>query len=115
MNNLFRLALGLVIGFGFVFFPVNSAWALTLDEAKVQGLIGEKPNGYLAPVSENSKSDVQALVKDINQKRKAHYKEIAKKNGTELGAVEVLAGKKAIEKTASGNYIQTPQGTWKKK
>jgi hypothetical protein len=40
------------------------------------------------------------------------YKGIAKKNGTALSAVEALAGKKSIEKTAPGQFIMQPNGTW---
>lgn len=91
-----------------------SAFALSLQEAKSQLLVGESVTGYLGVVE--SSSDVSALVKDINAKRKASYKKIAKRNGTSLSAVEQLAAKKAIEKTARGQMIQTsPGGAWVRK
>lgn len=92
-----------------------TAWALTLDEAKKQGLVGEKPNGYLGAVSDNPSPAVQALIADINRKRKQRYEEIAKRNNTTLQAVELLAGKTAIKKTEPGYYIQLPTGQWTKK
>ena len=42
------------------------------------------------------------------------YEKIAKKNGTTLHAVEVLAGKKAIAKTPPGQFINLGKG-WQKK
>ena len=38
------------------------ALALTLDEAKAQGLVGEKVDGYVAAVVANPAAEVQALV-----------------------------------------------------
>ncbi len=89
------------------------SWALTLDEAKAKGMVGEKPSGYLGAVSGGG--EVQALVNDINQKRRQAYEEIARKNGTQLSAVETLAGEKAIQNTKPGLMIQSPSGQWMKK
>lgn len=94
-------------------FITNAAWALSLDDAKKQGLVGEQPNGYLGAVS--ATPDVQALVSDINNQRKEEYKNIAQKNGTTIAAVEALAGEKAIAKTSPGNYIRSSNGAWTKK
>ena len=91
----------------------SPAFALDLKTAKSQGLVGEISTGYLGVVK--SSPAVEALVKDINSKRKAEYQRIAKKNGTALTAVEKLAGQKAINKTAPGNYIKLPSGSWQKK
>lgn len=90
-----------------------SAFALELDDAKMQGLVGETVSGYLGAVSSSS-PDVTALVKDINGKRKAEYERIAKQNGIAVSDVEALAGKKAIEKTPAGQYVNV-DGTWIKR
>ena len=89
------------------------AFALTLDAAKQQGLVGEQPSGYLGVV-DKSTPEIEALVRDINQKRRSAYEGIAKRNGTEVEAVEQLAGKKAIEQTAKGQYVKLPSGDWVK-
>ena len=88
------------------------AFALDLGEAKSAGLVGETSSGYLAAVKPSG--DVDALVADINSKRKAHYQQIAKKNGISLQAVEVRAGQKAMDKTPAGEYVNSGGG-WKKK
>lgn len=99
-----------------VAFFVGSAspvFALTLEEAKAKGLVGEKSNGYLGTVVGGG-ADVQTLVNDVNQKRRQAYEEIAKRNGTQLSAVETLAGEKAIQNTKSGNFVESAGG-WTKK
>lgn len=89
-----------------------SAWALTLDQAKAQGIVGETSNGYLALVKNNS--EAQKLIAEINAKRKAKYLSLAKKNGISLSQVEALAGAKAIEKTTAGHMVKV-DGQWRKK
>ncbi len=87
-------------------------FALELQEAKTQGLVGESPSGYLETVKSTPKAD--QLIKEINAKRKTHYQKIAKKNKTPLKTIEKMAGKKALEKTLVGQYIKVG-GAWKKK
>ena len=88
------------------------AFGVTLDEAKQQGLLGERPDGYLGLAKPSASSKTIELMKDINRKRRDVYQGIAEKNGTALSAVEALAGKKAIEKTPSGQFIMQPNGNW---
>ena len=88
------------------------AFGITLDQAKQQGLLGERPDGYLGLAKSASSPATVNLMKNINRKRRDVYKGIAEKNGTALSAVEALAGKKAIEKTPSGQFIMQPNGTW---
>jgi hypothetical protein len=88
------------------------AFGVGLDEAKQQGLLGERPDGYLGLANPSASPDAVSLMKDINNKRREVYKGIAEKNGTALSAVEALAGKKAIEKTPTGQLIMQPDGTW---
>lgn len=91
------------------------AVSASLEQAKSQGLIGEQANGYLGIVSANAPADVKALVNDINQRRKSEYQGIAQRNNTSLQAVEALAGKKAVERTPSGQYVRLPEGQWVRK
>ncbi len=96
-----------------------SVFALGLQEAKSQLLVGESVTGYLGAVPQGAveaSASVAVLVNDINAKRKASYQKIAKRNGASLTAVEQLAAKKAIEKTVSGQMIQlSPGGAWLRK
>ena len=89
-----------------------SAWAISLDDAKNQGLVGEDSSGYLGLVVQNA--EAKAVVDDINAKRKAQYLKLAKKNNLSLSQVEALAAAKTIEKTQSGHYVEV-NGNWVKK
>jgi hypothetical protein len=91
----------------------SSALALSLDEAKANGLVGEKANGYLGAVRQ-ANAETQALIDDVNKKRQQAYEDIAKRNGTTVRSVETLAGEKAVQNTKPGNYIEGPGG-WVKK
>jgi uncharacterized protein YdbL (DUF1318 family) len=92
---------------------VQPLLALTLEEAKAKGLVGEKSNGYLGVVAAGN-AEAQALASDVNQKRRQAYQEIARREGANLSTVEGLAGEKAIEKTKPGYMVEGPGG-WVKK
>lgn len=93
-------------------FISSTAFALSLNEAKTKGMVGETMQGYVAAVVSNR--EVEALIKDVNQKRRQKYQLLAKKNNITLQQVEKLAAKKAYDKTARGNYVMK-NGTWVKK
>ena len=88
------------------------AHALDLGEAKSRGLVGEIATGYVGAVKPSA--EVNALVADINKRRKAQYRKIAERNQISLEAVEVRAGQKAIGKTPAGQFVNTGSG-WEKK
>jgi uncharacterized protein YdbL (DUF1318 family) len=89
--------------------------ASPLAQSKADGLIGEQANGYLGLVAQNAPADIKKLVADVNAQRKAGYKKIAAKQGTNLSEVEKVGGNTAFEKTRKGNYIRDAGGTWRKK
>lgn len=89
------------------------AQSMSLDQAKSQGLVGERLDGYLGVVS--NAVGVQRLVDDINLQRRQLYRDIAAKNGIPVSAVEQLAGKKAIDRAGSGEYVQSAGGGWTRK
>lgn len=110
---LYRLLAVMVLSLSVAGLNAGTAWSADLHSAKAAGQVGEQPNGYLGIV--RNEPGVSALVQSINQQRRAAYQNIARKNGTSLQAVEQLAGRKAIEKTPSGQYIMTPSGQWIRK
>jgi uncharacterized protein YdbL (DUF1318 family) len=90
-----------------------SAWAISLDEAKTQGLVGEMPNGYLGIVVVSD--EASSLVETVNKKRKDLYLQLARKNKISMQQVTELAGKKSMAKTQSGHLIKNAAGKWVKK
>ncbi len=101
--------------FLFILSSYSLSYALTLEEAKRQGYLGELTTGYLGLVNEGAPSEASAIAKEINVKRRLMYKEISKKQGLDLKVVESLAGKKAVAKTPSGLFYKDPQKGWIKK
>tara|TARA_R110001592_G_scaffold162198_2_gene395274 strand:+ start:7162 stop:7497 length:336 start_codon:yes stop_codon:yes gene_type:complete len=91
-----------------------NAFALDLGAAKGQGLVGERPDGYLGAVAAG-RADVQTLVNDINAQRRIKYQGIAQKRGTSLAAVEQFVGQKLISRAGPGEYVMTPGGQWVRK
>ncbi|MEQ9559380.1 MAG: YdbL family protein [Rhodospirillales bacterium] len=91
-----------------------NAFALDLGAAKGQGLVGERPDGYLGAVAAG-RADVQALVNDINAQRRTKYQGIAERRGTTLAAVEQFVGQKLISRAGPGEYVMTPGGQWVRK
>ncbi|GAA3718245.1 YdbL family protein [Oceanisphaera sediminis] len=90
-----------------------SVWALDLQQAKQQGLIGEQLNGLVGVV--RGSGEVNVIANDINRKRLENYQEIARRTGTSLTVVQSRAGQLNIERTAGGHYIQLADGSWRRK
>jgi uncharacterized protein YdbL (DUF1318 family) len=94
----------------FLAFP---AMALDLQDARRQGAVGEKPNGYVAAIKNSP--EVEALVKDINDKRKTEYQKISGENGQSAEVVGKIAAGQIIGNLEAGSMYQDVSGQWKKK
>lgn len=89
------------------------AWALTLDEARQSGRVGETLSGYIAPRADDS--ETLALVKRINDGRRAEYQRLAEQNNLTADDVARIAGQKLVTRAAAGEYVQGINGQWLKK
>lgn len=96
-----------------LFIPLS--FALTLQEAKSEGLVGELRNGYVGLVVESVSADVMAMVRDVNNQRRELYQQIARQNSITVDQVAALAFQKAVEATLAGQYLQDASGAWVKK
>lgn len=65
------------------------AFALDLSSARSQGLVAETPDGYIRAAKPSP--EVNALVADVNAKRRAEYERISKQNGQPVDVVGKLA------------------------
>ena len=88
--------------------------ALTLDEARNQGLLGENAKGYVE-ITPRGNDEAKALMAEINNQRKTKYTEIAAKQKTDLAAIEKIAGEKIVEKLKAGEFYKDTNGKWHKK
>lgn len=99
----------------FMLFAVQSAWAIDIQTAKNQGLVGESTTGYLAAVQSPASTDVNVLIAEVNKKRKAQFKAAAQKTGTTVAQVQNRFYELAVQKTRAGHYYQNSGGKWVKK
>ena len=79
--------------------------------ARAAGQVGEKIDGYLGVVSGGTPA-LQAVVNDINIKRRAIYANKAKAANATLDEYALTAGCQAIMATSPGEKYQAPDGSW---
>ncbi|MDX1540817.1 MAG: YdbL family protein, partial [Geminicoccaceae bacterium] len=92
-----------------------TALAGPLDDAKADGLVGERVDGYVGIVPASVPADVQDLVERVNDQRRAKYTEVAKQRDVPVEAVAAIAGKKLVQRAGSGEYVAGPDGRWQQK
>lgn len=90
-----------------------TAWALTLDEARQQGRVGETLSGYIAARAQDN--ETLALVRRINEGRAQQYQRVAQQNALSTGEVARIAGEKLVNRADSGEYVRGINGQWLRK
>lgn len=79
--------------------------------ARAAGQVGEKPDGYLGAVG-NQGAAIEAMVRDINIKRKAAYTRQVADGGATIEQFAFTTGCNLIAQTDPGEKYMTPSGTW---
>lgn len=79
--------------------------------ARAAGQVGEKIDGYLGVVGASTPA-LQAIVNDINIKRRALYAQKAQAANATLDEYALTAGCQAILATKPGEKYQAPDGSW---
>ncbi len=97
-----------------VTFSPGPADAGELEDAKAQGWIGERRDGYLGVV-QGAPAGAQALVDRVNTDRRAAYDSVAQSNNVPRNQVEALAGQKLIARAKAGEFIMDAAGRWIRK
>lgn len=92
-----------------------AAEAQSLDQAKAQGLVGERLDGYVGLVDAGAPAAVRQLVEQVNRQRRAEYERIARERGVALEVVAQLVGEQQIQRARSGTYVMGPDGRWRQK
>lgn len=80
-------------------------------QARAAGTIGEKPDGYLAVVGAASPA-VQAIVDDLNIRRRQEYTRQAAATGATVEQFAFTTGCNLILRTVPGEKYQAPDGSW---
>ena len=89
------------------------ALALTLNEARQQGRVGETLNGYLEPLRQDK--ETLELVKQINAARSDSSQQLADDNNLPVDQVAKMAGQKLVARAQPGEYVKGLNGKWLKK
>lgn len=93
----------------------GDAIASELDDAKNAGLIGERPDGYVAAVAQDPPANIEALVAEINDKRRLAYAKISSSQKVPVEQVAALAAEKIKAQAPAGHYFMTADGQWTQK
>lgn len=79
--------------------------------ARAAGKVGEKPDGYLGVVGSQG-ADIQAMVRDLNIKRKAAYTSKVSDGSATIEQFAFTTGCNLIAQTEPGEKYQAPDGSW---
>jgi len=104
---------GLLMALAMVF--AAPAMADALDDARAAGLVGERPDGLVAPVSPSAPANILSLVQSVNAKRLEKYQQISAEKGVPAEQVGAITGEKIISKLKAGWYYMDASGNWVKK
>lgn len=91
--------------------PPLIADARDLEQAKLEGRVGETSRGYVASVSGDSDA---ALVERANARRRAEYQQLATAHQASLEDVEAIAGARRLRDSAPGAMVQDATGRWRR-
>ncbi|ELJ5852085.1 YdbL family protein [Enterobacter kobei] len=89
------------------------AAALTLNDARAQGRVGETLSGYIAPIQQDA--ETLGLVNRINAARTESYQKLADSNNLPVDEVAKMAGQKLVARAQPGEYVKGINGKWLKK
>jgi uncharacterized protein YdbL (DUF1318 family) len=113
MNRTFAKALmgGLVLAGLALSAPALAQRDPAYQAARSSGQVGEKPDGYLGVVG-SQPAAVQAMVSDLNIRRRENYAQKAQEQGVTLQEYAITQGCILIARTQAGEKYQDPSGTW---
>lgn len=103
--------LTMLVAFGLL--AAAPALAMDLQQARSTGIVGETLSGYIAAVKPSAEAN--ALVAEVNAKRKQEYARISAANSQPVDVVAKLASEQIIAGLPAGSYYQTASGAWKQR
>jgi uncharacterized protein YdbL (DUF1318 family) len=74
----------------------SSAFALDLQQARAEKILGEKPNGYVEVLK--ASPEATKLADEVNAMRKKEYERISKENGQPVDVVAKVAAEEIAKK-----------------
>lgn len=86
------------------------SFALELQDARAQGVVGETRAGYIAKIGGGA--DVAQLVADVNLKRRGEYERISADKHEPVDVVGKLAYGQIVANLPQGAKYQDGNGKW---
>lgn len=86
------------------------AYAQSLDELRSSGAVGERYDGLL--VQRSGGSNVAAVVKSVNAKRRAIYQQRAATSGATATQVGQVYANQIRQSAPGGTWFQDKSGRW---
>ncbi|WP_407647615.1 YdbL family protein [Aurantiacibacter sediminis] len=114
MRKSLLAATAAIVGLGVLAAPALAQRDPAYAAARADGRVGEKMDGYLGIVGAAT-PELQAMVDDINIRRRAVYAERAQAENATLEQYAFTAGCLAIARTSPGEMYQAPDGTWQRR
>jgi len=113
MNTVSKIIAAAALASTLVSAPAFAQRDPAYQAARAAGQVGEKMDGYLGIVGGGGAS-LQAVVSDVNIKRRALYSQRAQAASPPVTLEEyaLTAGCIAIAKTEPGEKYQAPDGSW---
>jgi uncharacterized protein len=91
-----------------------SAQSPLVDQARAQGIVGERYDGYLG-LAQPASAGLRSAVGAINIKRRSLYSELAARKGATPQEVGLTAGCQLLARVAVGEAYLLPDGTWRRR
>ena len=106
------LVAALILGSGAVMSPAN---ADPLDDFRNAGVIGERFDGYLEVRDPAAGADARALIREVNERRRAVYTKRASEQGVSPDAVGRVYAQRIVADVPRGVWIKREDGSWAQK
>jgi uncharacterized protein YdbL (DUF1318 family) len=99
-----------------VMVPGAVSAASPLDAPRDAGIVGERYDG-LAAIHDEGRADgqIRAMVKDINDQRRAFYAKQATEEGVKIEAIARIYARTIFKKAPSGWWFLLEDGNWRQK
>jgi hypothetical protein len=97
------------------FAPAAHAASPAIEQAKAEGIVGERVDGYLGFVAERVDQALVAEVEDNNIQRRNLYTQMAQQQGVSVEVVAQTAGAQQIARTPPGQWYKDETNSWVQK
>ncbi|MBM3558873.1 MAG: DUF1318 domain-containing protein [Alphaproteobacteria bacterium] len=87
----------------------------TLDAPRSTGVVAERWDGYAILRDNTAGADLRAVVETINRKRRDHYGEVARREGTTIESVGRIYAQQIFNQAPAGTWFLGEDGNWKRK